>query len=47
LSGKESEVCVQACNEAAKACDQFKGDLQLTECANECRKTASNLQKVK
>lgn len=47
LSPKSASVCVDACNEAAKACDQFKGDLQLTDCANECRKTASNMTKVK
>lgn len=47
LSPKAAAICVEACDECAKACDQYHGDAQLTECANECRKTASNMQKVK
>lgn len=47
LAIKAVPVCVEACNECAKACDQFKADKQLTECANECRKTASNMEKIK
>lgn len=47
LSPKSAKVCIDACNECAKACDQVKDDKQLTKCANECRKTASNMQKLK
>ncbi len=46
LSGKSSALCVEACNECAKACDQFKDDLQMTSLANECRKSVGNLNKV-
>jgi hypothetical protein len=46
LAPKSAEIAVSACNECAKVCDQFKDDTQLTSCANECRKAASNLQKI-
>ncbi len=47
LDVKSAATCIQACNECAKTCDQFAGDQQMVTCANECRKTVSNLEKVK
>jgi hypothetical protein len=47
LVPKSAAMTVDACNEAAKICDQFKDDKDMISCANECRKAASNLTKVK
>lgn len=46
LSGKSSALCFDACNECAKSCDKFPKDKQMANCANECRKSAGNLQKL-
>ena len=46
LAGRSAAISVDACNEAAKVCDQYKDDTQMTNCANEVRKAAGNLQKV-
>lgn len=46
LQGKAASLCIQACNSAAKACDQFPKDTRMQGCANETRKCASNLAKV-
>jgi hypothetical protein len=47
LGPKSSAIALEACNECAKVCDQYKDDSQMNSCANECRKAAGNLQKVK
>ena len=47
LSARSAAISLDACNEAAKVCDQYKDDPKMTGCANECRKAAGNLQKVK
>ena len=46
LSTKMSAITIEACNMAAKACDQFPSDLTMQSCANEVRKCVGNLQKV-
>ncbi len=47
LAPRSAAIAVDACNEGAKVCDQFKDDQQMTSCANECRKAVGNLQKMK
>lgn len=39
-------TCMKACSECAKVCDSFKGDKDMKACADECRKTAANCQKI-
>lgn len=39
-------TAAKACIEAAKTCESFKNDDKMLATANECRKTASNMQKV-
>ena len=46
LKDEAAGLCIQACNALAKSCDRFPNDKQMTKCANEARKTASNVQKV-
>jgi hypothetical protein len=46
FASRSASISLDACNEAAKVCDQFKGDSELTSCANEVRKAAGNLSKV-
>ncbi len=46
LSTKMSSLTIEACNIAAKACDQFPSDLNMQACANEVRKCVGNLQKI-
>lgn len=47
LSAKSSVLCTEALNSCAKSCDKFPGDAKMTACANECRKSVGNLQKIK
>jgi len=44
--GKSAEICVEACTNCAKSCDGFQNDATMKSCADECRKTASNCQKI-
>lgn len=53
FSGRSSQyskdafsTAAKACIECAKACESFKDDDKMLATANECRKTASNMQKV-
>jgi hypothetical protein len=53
FSGRSSQyardafaTAAKACLECAKACEAFKDDDKMLATANECRKTASNMQKV-
>ncbi|MBP7861230.1 hypothetical protein KA183_06075 [bacterium] len=46
LQGKSCALAVQACNECAKTMDAFSGDNTMLACANECRKTVGNCEKL-
>ena len=43
---KFATIAIEASTACAQTCESFKGDKTMESCANECRKTASNLQKV-
>ncbi len=46
MQAKSCALAVQACNETAKTMDAFSGDNTMLACANECRKTVGNCEKL-
>lgn len=46
LEPKSADICIAACDTCVKSCESFSGDNNMTACADECRKCASNLQKL-
>ncbi len=47
FSPKAASICIEACNNCAKACESFKDDDKMRATADECRKCAGNCSKVK
>ncbi len=46
FNGKAAALAADASLTCAKACDSYTNDATMKSCADECRKTAGNLQKI-
>ena len=46
FSKKSATLCLEALNQCTKSCESFTTDNNLKACADECRKTTGNLNKV-